>query len=40
MARRTGPIQGEEEVRKIEQSVIRGGELAYIFKSFNPPKEC
>ncbi|MDF2537984.1 MAG: terminase [Herbinix sp.] len=29
---------GEEAVRKIEQSVIRGGELAYIFKSFNPPK--
>ena len=29
---------GEEAVRKIEQSVIRGGELAYVFKSFNPPK--
>lgn len=29
---------GPESVRKIEQSVIRGGELAYIFKSFNPPK--
>lgn len=28
---------GENEVRKIEQSVIRGGDLAYIFKSFNPP---
>ncbi|EFC96717.1 prophage LambdaCh01, terminase, large subunit, PBSX family, partial [Hungatella hathewayi DSM 13479] len=29
---------GPESVRKIEQSVIRGGEVAYIFKSFNPPK--
>lgn len=29
---------GPESVRKIEQSVIRGGENAYIFKSFNPPK--
>lgn len=29
---------GEEEIRKIEQSAIRGGELAWIFKSFNPPK--
>lgn len=31
---------GEEAVRKIEQSVIRGGELAFIFKSFNPPKSA
>lgn len=31
---------GEEAVRKIEQSVIRGGEKAYIFKSFNPPKSA
>ncbi|BCK01608.1 PBSX family phage terminase large subunit [Anaerocolumna chitinilytica] len=31
---------GEEAVRKIEQSVIRGGETAYIFKSFNPPKSA
>ncbi|MDC7289577.1 phage terminase small subunit [Blautia schinkii] len=31
---------GPESVRKIEQSVIRGGELAYIFKSFNPPKSA
>ena len=31
---------GEESVRKIEQSVIRGGELAYKFKSFNPPKSA
>jgi len=28
---------GQEAVRKIEQSVIRGGDEAYIFKSFNPP---
>lgn len=31
---------GEDAVRKIEQSVIRGGELAYKFKSFNPPKSA
>jgi len=30
----------EEAIRKIEQSVIRGGELAFIFKSFNPPKSA
>ncbi len=29
---------GPEAVRKIEQSVIRGGEEAWIFKSFNPPR--
>ena len=29
---------GPEAVRKIEQSVIRGGDVAYIFKTFNPPK--
>lgn len=29
---------GPESVRKIEQSVIRGGDIAYIFKSFNPPR--
>ena len=28
---------GEEPVRKIEQSAIRGGDEAYIFKVFNPP---
>lgn len=28
---------GEEAVRKIEQSVIRGGDDAWIFKTFNPP---
>ncbi len=27
-----------EEVRNITQSVIRGGQRAWIFKSFNPPK--
>ena len=31
-------FSGDTEVRKIEQSAIRGGELAWIFKSFNPPK--
>ena len=28
---------GPEAIRKIEQSVIRGGDDGYIFKSFNPP---
>ncbi len=31
-------FSGQEEIRKIEQSAIRGGALAWIFKSFNPPK--
>lgn len=31
---------GPEEIRKIEQSAIRGGSLAWIFKSFNPPKSA
>lgn len=31
-------FSGEEEVRNIEQSVLRGGEIAIEFKSFNPPK--
>lgn len=31
---------GAEAVRKIEQSVIRGGDTAYKFKSFNPPKSA
>lgn len=31
-------FSGLEEIRKIEQSAIRGGDLAWIFKSFNPPK--
>jgi phage terminase large subunit len=30
-------FHGPEAVRKIEQSVIRGGDDAWIFKSFNPP---
>lgn len=33
-------FKGEEAVRKIEQSVIRGGEKVYKFKSFNPPKSA
>jgi phage terminase large subunit len=33
-------FEGEEPVRKIEQSIIRGGEIAYIFKSFNPPRSA
>lgn len=28
---------GEEPVRKVEQSAIRGGDEAYIIKCFNPP---
>jgi phage terminase large subunit len=31
-------FHGEEAVRKIEQSAIRGGEKAWIIKSFNPPR--
>lgn len=29
---------GPEEIRNVEQSAVRGGELAWIFKTFNPPK--
>lgn len=29
---------GDAEVRNIEQSVLRGGKLAYEIKSFNPPR--
>lgn len=29
---------GPEEVRSIQQSAIRGGDKAYRFKSFNPPR--
>lgn len=29
---------GPEAIRNIEQSVIRGGDVAFIFKSFNPPQ--
>ncbi|MDL2253841.1 PBSX family phage terminase large subunit [Ruminococcaceae bacterium OttesenSCG-928-I18] len=31
-------FSGEDEVRNIEQSVLRGGPLAFEIKSFNPPK--
>lgn len=31
-------FHGAEQVRSIEQSAIRGGDTAYIFKSFNPPR--
>ena len=31
-------FSGDEECRSIQQSVIRGGDDAYIFKSFNPPR--
>lgn len=31
-------FKGSEIVRKVEQSLIRGGMDAYLFKSFNPPK--
>lgn len=29
---------GEEEIRKIQQSVVRGGDDFLVFKSMNPPK--
>lgn len=31
-------IRGNETVRKVEQSIVRGGDEFYIFKSFNPPR--
>ena len=31
-------FKGEEAIRKVEQSAIRGGDIAYILKSFNPPR--
>lgn len=31
-------FNGPEEIRNITQSAIRGGNKAWIFKSFNPPK--
>ena len=31
-------FHGPEAVRNIEQSAIRGGDEAFIFKSFNPPR--
>ena len=30
-------FHGDEEIRRIQQSAIRGGDTAWIFKSFNPP---
>jgi PBSX family phage terminase large subunit len=33
-------FEGAEAVRNITQSIIRGGDNAYIFKSFNPPKSA
>ena len=33
-------FKGEEAVRKIEQSVVRGGDQIIKFKSFNPPKSA
>lgn len=30
-------FEGEEEVRNVEQSLFRGGEFSFCFKSFNPP---
>lgn len=31
-------FMGQEAIRKIEQSILRGGELAWEFKTYNPPK--
>lgn len=31
---------GPEEIRNIEQSALRGGDIAFKFKSFNPPKSA
>lgn len=33
-------FKGQEAVRTVTQSVIRGGDKTYIFKSFNPPKSA
>jgi PBSX family phage terminase large subunit len=30
-------FDGEEEIRSVEQSALRGGPFAFTFKSFNPP---
>ena len=30
-------FQGQEEIRTVQQSVLRGGEKFIVFKSFNPP---
>lgn len=31
-------FHGADAIRNIEQSAIRGGDVAYIFKSYNPPR--
>jgi len=31
-------FSGDKEVRNIEQSVIRGGDMSFVFKTFNPPQ--
>ncbi|MBQ9428607.1 MAG: PBSX family phage terminase large subunit [Clostridia bacterium] len=33
-------FRGEKQIRDIEQSVMRGGELFFEFKSFNPPRSA
>lgn len=33
-------MRGEESVRSIEQSVLRGGSLFFEFKTFNPPQSA
>lgn len=34
----TSEFHGEEAIRNITQSAIRGTDLAYIFKTYNPPR--
>lgn len=29
---------GDAEIRSVEQSTLRGGDISYVFKTFNPPK--
>lgn len=29
---------GDAEIRSVEQSTLRGGDVSYVFKTFNPPK--
>lgn len=31
-------FRGEEQIRNVTQSAIRGGDIGYVFKSFNPPR--
>jgi len=31
-------FRGEEQIRDVTQSAIRGGDVGYVFKSFNPPR--